>query len=830
MNTRTSNSHPLRINSLSVPGCTGTIGLTFCPGKKGPSSLGNYIWDRDLATDAQAIAAWNPDIWLCLMEPEEMEEWDVQALPAVAGEVAKYFNLAITDTYAPGKRFAAGWAEAGPAIRACLRAGGKVLIHCRGGLGRAGTVAAQLLVEFGQQPGPAIRAVRKARVGAIENSRQEDYIHALLPRLGIAHAEAKEGLTRAERARGGLLGLLVGDALGVPHEFKSAKQIPPRESINMVMPDSYRRSYAQVPYGTWSDDGAQALCLLASLLANKRLVLEDFGQRLLNWRDHGYMAVGGKRFDIGNQTSTALTRLRAGVAPLEAGGHQASPPTNGSLMRVLGLALWHRGSSASMFEMAMRQSMVTHGNRIAQLCCALYCGVARQLLAGVDAAQAWELAIDKLQHYCQADAELALVLQRDILDSPLRNAPRGSGHAVDALWSARACLREPDYPSVVRAAIAMGDDTDTTAALAGGLAGIIFGKAGIPAQWLAEMRGLELAEPALRGLDMAQARPSASARPSRHNPGRPAVGAAPTLAQTLSRHSLGRCQRYQNLSVFPLLAPTGLAASYDLLDSAIAAGAASVAEISEGGSVPELAFHNRGGRPVLLVDGEELSGARQNRILNITILADAGSELRIPVSCVERGRWAYRQRHFDSSERILFGAARRAKASAVSQSMRQRGAASGDQGEIWQMIEERFRSANRNSDTEAMSDLYAAEQPRLDACQRAFEWQPRQAGAVFAIDGQPVAVELFDSPDTFRSFLRKAVGSFAMDALSTRSPVNIEPDLAHVESFLQQVGHAGIERFKAVGAGTDLRLAGQHVAGGALEVKGQLLHLSAFRL
>ena len=84
--------------------------------------------------------------------------------------------------------------------------------------------------------------------------------------------------------------------------------------------------------------------------------------------------------------------------------------------------------------------------------------------------------------------------------------------------------------------------------------------------------------------------------------------------------------------------------------------------------------------------------------------------------------------------------------------------------------------------------------------------------------------------DSGHSDDRRVVGSFAMDALSTRSPVNIEPGLARVESFLQQVGHAGIERFKAVGAGTDLRLAGQHVAGGALEVKGQLLHLSAFRL
>ena len=819
MKTRTSLSHPLRIDERSIPGCAGTIGLTFCPGKKGPSNLGPYVWDRDLSNDTTVISKWNPDVWVNLMEPHEMHQWSVGALPAAAGSVAKYFNLPIADMRAPGRRFSTGWVQAGPAIHACLRAGGKVLIHCRGGLGRTGTIAAQLLVEFGQDPDAAIQAVRRARVGAIENTRQENYVKGLAPLMGIAAVNPNSPM-RTERARGGLLGLLVGDALGVPHEFKAARDIAPIELIEMVMPAEYRKTYAHVPYGTWSDDGAQALCLLGSLLNKGDLVPEDLGNCLLKWRDEGYMAVDAKRFDIGNQTNASLSRLRAGTPPLEAGGSDPSSAGNGSLMRVLGLALWHRGSTHSLFEMAMRQSIVTHGSLIARLCCALYCGVARQLLDGVEAMQAWEMAIAELQRYCQNDAELALVLRHDILDSKLRAHPAGSGYVVDALWSAQACLRETDYPSVVRAAIAMGNDTDTTAAIAGGLAGIIYGETGIPPRWLANMRGLELAMPALRGLE--------SGLNKRNSTGA-ATGEPPLLANILSRHNLGNCQRYRNLCVIPLLAPTGVAATYDLLDSAIASGTANVAETSESGSVPELAFRNLGRRPVLLIDGEELRGARQNRILNISILADVDTQIVIPVSCVERGRWAYRQRNFDTSDRILFGSVRRAKATAVTESLRNRGTARSDQGRIWQMIDDRFSASGRTSDTDAMSDLYAAEQDELSVWQEAFEWLPNQAGAVFAIDGETVAVELFDSPETFQRFLRKAIGSFAMDGISSVRPINREPDPANVEEFLLQIGQATVDRFKAVGAGHDLRLSGNSVAGGALEVEGQVLHLSAFR-
>lgn len=145
-------------------------------------------------------------------------------------------------------------------------------------------------------------------------------------------------LTGNQRIEGGLWGLLIGDALGVPYEFKSPEGIPPLAEIEMEPPAGYPRSWPDELPGTWSDDGAHALCLLASLLYRGRLDLDDLGRRLLNWYDVGYMAVGGKVFDIGGTTRAALQRLRRGVPAVEAGEVGENANGNGALMRALPLA------------------------------------------------------------------------------------------------------------------------------------------------------------------------------------------------------------------------------------------------------------------------------------------------------------------------------------------------------------------------------------------------------------------------------------------------------------------------------------------------------------
>ena len=154
--------------------------------------------------------------------------------------------------------------------------------------------------------------------------------------------------TREERIEGGLIGLLVGDALGVPYEFHGPNDLPALEKIEFDPPPGFHRAHAGTPPGTWSDDGAQALTLLASLLECGKLNAEDFGRKLVAWYSHGYLAVDGRVFDVGVQTDDAIGRLQRGIPALDAGGTDEYENGNGSLMRVLPLALWHTASTGMM--------------------------------------------------------------------------------------------------------------------------------------------------------------------------------------------------------------------------------------------------------------------------------------------------------------------------------------------------------------------------------------------------------------------------------------------------------------------------------------------------
>jgi ADP-ribosylglycohydrolase len=299
-------------------------------------------------------------------------------------------------------------------------------------------------------------------------------------------------MNRSKRLKGGLYGLLIGDALGVPYEFHPASAIPPRQLIDMTPPANFRRAHATVKPGTWSDDGAQALCLLDSLLEKNGLDLTNLATKFIAWADEGYLAVDGRVFDIGSQTSYAFESLKSGISPERAGRSGERDNGNGSLMRVLPLALWHQGNDEELVNMAHIQSVVTHGHPHSQVCCAFYVLVAKRLLDGLGMAEAWQSAEEGLAKiYGRAPHASALAYVLSLKTSP----PGGSGHVVDSLWSARNACQQSTYAGVVKAAISLGNDTDTTACIAGGLAGIHFGFDAIPLRWLDILRGRDLVKP-----------------------------------------------------------------------------------------------------------------------------------------------------------------------------------------------------------------------------------------------------------------------------------------------------------------------------------------------
>lgn len=304
-------------------------------------------------------------------------------------------------------------------------------------------------------------------------------------------------LGRAERIAGGIWGLLTADAVGVPYEFAPPSRIPALSRIGMVPPDDFLRSHWDVPPGTWSDDGSQALCLLASLLERGRLDPTDLTDRFCRWFRDGYLAVDHQVFDVGFQTHETLSRFLAGTPVFECAANGEWSNGNGSLMRSLPLALWHRGDDASLCADALLQSRTTHGHLRAGLCCALYCLYARRLLEG--ARNPWERALERFEAvFPEGTAERR---EYDEGIHPREPFPcKGSGYVVDTLLSAVRCMEAGSYESVVKAAVAMGNDTDTTACVAGGAAGVRDGAAAIPSRWFSKLRGKEIASELIESL------------------------------------------------------------------------------------------------------------------------------------------------------------------------------------------------------------------------------------------------------------------------------------------------------------------------------------------
>jgi len=240
--------------------------------------------------------------------------------------------------------------------------------------------------------------------------------------------------------------------------------------------------------------------------------------------------------------------------------------------------------------------------------------------------------------------------------------------------------------------------------------------------------------------------------------------------------------------------------------------------------VPSLSVVNDADRPVLLLDGEELVGARQNRILNTTVLVAAHAALRIPVSCVEQGRWSYRGKRFDASDASLFASARAKKAARVSASLRERGAHTSDQGEIWRDVARTLSERKIESPTGAMRDFYRRFADDVAATSRALLPGPGQTGAAVSVAGRWVGLDLLAAPGLFARAWTTLCSGYAAEALGREA----QPGACDVRALLARIAALPVEEAAAVGLGRELRIIAQDAAGAALVAGGRLAHLMVF--
>ncbi len=302
------------------------------------------------------------------------------------------------------------------------------------------------------------------------------------------------------------------------------------------------------------------------------------------------------------------------------------------------------------------------------------------------------------------------------------------------------------------------------------------------------------------------------------------------VAETLSQVALGLPASRLNLSLAPLLWPGAGEPGYLTLGRALRAGLVEITEISAAGAVGTLRATNRGDRPVLVLDGEELVGARQNRIANQTVLIAARSTVLLPVSCVEQGRWSWRSRSFTASRQTIHAEARRRQIRRVHESLRREGSWRGNQGEVWQAVADKGRRPRVRSRILALHDIYARHDARLAAYESEFEAARDQVGALFAVNGEFLGLELFDAPATFGELQSRLIRSYALDALERdrESGALADPSAAAAEDFLAALASVPENRFPGVRLGEAVRLDGETVTGAGLVHEGRHVHLVAF--
>ena len=276
----------------------------------------------------------------------------------------------------------------------------------------------------------------------------------------------------------GILGLAIGDAVGLPYQFKERDRFVCKA---MTGGGTYNK-----PPGTISDDTSLTLATMESIGRKGRIDIQDIQRNFMKWYFDGGFTPEKYAFDMGSTTAEAICKMSHGVGPDKCGGISFYDNGNGALMRILPLAF----VCESPWDPEIREvAGLTHNHPISHTCCWIYVYLAQALLSG----QSLELALSLLSAYVsEVDSDIRKVIKGFLKDPKPRDEVKSTGYVVDTLDAAIWALRTTDnYRDCILTAVNLGGDTDTIAAVAGGLAGIMYGfdkDDGIPWTWIQHLR------------------------------------------------------------------------------------------------------------------------------------------------------------------------------------------------------------------------------------------------------------------------------------------------------------------------------------------------------
>jgi ADP-ribosylglycohydrolase len=504
---KTSINNPLRIDGVEIPSSKGLIGMTICPGKKDVDSYsGDH--DRDLGADLAVIESWGAEILVSLIQPQEYALLGVESMPDRIPAGMLHLLLPIPDYSTPDAWWEKQWIKERRYIHAVLRRGGKVCIHCKGGLGRSGLVAARILVESGIHPSAAIKIVRKARPGAVETKEQEGFVESLSP---IWHLH--------DRFRGCLLAGAAGDALGATVEFMS------REAILNTFGVSGIRDFIKNQYGSpgkVTDDTQMTLFSAEGLIraeVRSRLrglpsYVQCIGSAYLRWlHTQGYSSKSEElrldgwllsHRDLLHARGPGSTCLRAlqdakGFGVPEKARNDSKGC--GGVMRAAPFGLFaftlpetQAGRREFAFTMGCNSAMLTHGHPSGYLSAGALALMVLELVSGRTMPEALAIAMLHLQGH-EGSEELIEILEKakTLADSKepadVCLAHLGLGWVgEEALAIAVFCaLRAPTLEEGIIMAVNIEGDSDSTGSIAGNLLGAWHGLVAIPDRWASKL-------------------------------------------------------------------------------------------------------------------------------------------------------------------------------------------------------------------------------------------------------------------------------------------------------------------------------------------------------